>query len=227
MSKKEILKGLADAIIQLDDEKMMKLLKEGLKEGLSPSDMINDGLGAGLTVLGEGFANKSRFLSDLMVSGEWMSQAVEFLRPEMEKGKKKGAKEEVMVIGTVEGDLHDIGRKIVAATFTGAGYRVVDIGGNCSGAQFVKAVKENNATVVGASAILSPVKPYCEVINKALVDAGLRDKVIYIIGGWLMTQLWSDKVGADAYGDTHLDALKKVEAIKSGELKKLKDRVKK
>jgi len=118
-----------------------------------------------------------------------------------------------MVIGTVEGDLHTIGKRIVSAVFTGAGYRVVDIGEDMPAEAFVKAAKEHKATVVGASAILGPVKPYCKVINDALVDAGIRDDVIYTIGGWGMTQDWTDEVGADCFGVNAIDALNKVQVI--------------
>ena len=87
--------------------------------------------------------------------------------------------------------------------------------------------KEYKATVVGASAIIGPVKSYCKVINNALVDAGIRDNVIYIIGGWGMTQDWSDNVGADCFGVNAIDAIHKIKMIRAGELPKLKDRQKK
>ncbi len=223
MSKKEILEKLKNAIIDLADEDVNRLIKEGLEAGLSPAEIINQGLGAGLTILGEGFANAERFMSELMISGQIMTDAVEMLRPVMEKsGRQTG---DTMVIGTVQNDLHDIGRKIVAAMFTGVGYTVIDIGGDAAASEFVKAAKEHKAVIVGASAILTPVMPYCKVINDALVDAGIRDKVIYIVGGSNMTQQWSDDVGADCYGQTAIDAVHKIKMIRAGELPKLKKRL--
>jgi len=147
-----------------------------------------------------------------VLAGEIMNDAMEILRPAIESsgGKSLG---DTMVIGTVEGDLHTIGKRIVSAVFTGAGYRVVDIGEDMPAEEFVKAAKEHKATVVGASAILGPVKPYCKVINDALVDAGIRDDVIYAIGGWGMTQDWTDEVGADCFGVNAIDALNKVQVI--------------
>ncbi|TAK27653.1 MAG: dimethylamine corrinoid protein 3 [Chloroflexota bacterium] len=118
-----------------------------------------------------------------------------------------------MVIGTVEGDEHCVGKRVVASVFTGAGYYVIDIGENQPASAFVKAAKENNAKLVGASAILGPQKPYCKVIHDALVEAGIRDKLLFIIGGWGMTQEWCDRVHADAYGDTANEALAKVKEI--------------
>lgn len=91
---------------------------------------------------------------------------------------------------------------------------MVDIGENQPAEEFVKAAKEHNALVVGASAILGPLKPYCKVVNQALIDAGIRDDVIYIIGGWGMTQEWCDDVGADAFGENAVDAISKVKVIR-------------
>jgi methylmalonyl-CoA mutase cobalamin-binding domain/chain len=120
---------------------------------------------------------------------------------------------DTMVIGTVDGDIHNVGKRVVGAVFTGAGYHVIDIGENQPASAFVKAAKEHNAKIVGASAILGPQKPYCKVIHDALVEAGIRDTVLYIIGGWGMTQEWCDRVHADAYGDTAFEALDKVNEL--------------
>ena len=225
MLREEILGKLKDAIIELEDEEVNRLLKEGLQAGLSPMEMITDGLSSGLTLIGEGFESGERFMSDLVIAGEIMTEATETLRPAIEAGGKPLG--DIMVIGTVEGDQHNIGKRIVAAIFTGAGYKVIDIGENMAANAFVDATREYKPTIVGASAIIGPVKPYCKVINDALVDAGIRDDVIYIVGGWGMTQDWSDNVGADCYGEHSLDALHKVKMIRVGELPKLKDRLRK
>jgi dimethylamine corrinoid protein len=222
MSKADILERLKQAIIELQEDEVPKLLKEGLEMGVAPLELIMDGLSPGLTFIGEAFEKQQAFMSDLVIAGEIMNDAVEMLRPVMEAGGE--FKGETMVIGTVEGDQHNIGKRIVSAVFTGAGYRVVDIGENMPADEFVKAAKDLNATIVGASAILSPSKTYCKVIHEALVDAGIRDKVIYIIGGWNMTQEWCDALGADCYGENAIDALHKVSMIRAGELSMLRMR---
>jgi len=184
MSKEEILAGLKQAMTDLDEKSIHKLLKGGLEEGLAPIDMIMVGLSPGLTVIGEGFETGERFMADMVIAGELMNDAMPILRPAIEAGASDNQSfGDTLVIGTVEGDDHDIGKRIVSSLFLGAGYRVIDIGENQPAEEFVKAAKEHNAGVVGASAILGPLKPYCKVINQALVDAGIRDKVIYIIGG--------------------------------------------
>ncbi len=218
MSRENILVKLKEAIGDLNDKEVLSLIDKGLKSGLTPMEIISEGLSPGLNIIGVGFETGERFMSDLVLAGEIMTQATETLRPVMEaSGKSLG---DIMVIGTVEGDQHFIGKRIVSATFAGAGYKVIDIGENLPASVFVDAAKKYKPTVVGASAILSPVKAYCKVINQALIDAGIRDNVIYIIGGWGMSQEWSDSVGADCYGENAVAALNKVKAIKAGEVAK-------
>jgi len=148
---------------------------------------------------------------------------MEMLVPEIQKDG--GQTLDTMVIGTIQGDTHNIGKRIVGAMFIAQGYNVIDIGENQPASAFVEAIKKHKAKVVGASAILSPLKPYCKVINDALVDAGIRDDVIYIIGGWTMTQEASDEFGADCFGEDVVDAIHKVRLIRAGELPKLRDRL--
>lgn len=223
MSKTEILEKLKDAISDLDEDLVNNLLKEGLDERIAPMEMIIDGLSPGLNIIGQGFETGEKFMSDLVIAGEIMTEATEMLRPAIQAGGQTLG--ETMVIGTVEGDEHYIGKRIVSAIFTGAGYRVIDIGENMSAKAFADAAKEYKPSVVGASAIIGPVKPYCKVVNDALVDAGIRNDVIYIVGGWGMTQDWSDSVGADCFGENALDALNKIKMILSGEFLKLNERL--
>jgi methanogenic corrinoid protein MtbC1 len=227
MSKERILDDLKQAMVDLDEDSIHKLLNDALQASLSPMDIIMDGLSPGLTVIGEGFETGERFMADLVIAGEIMNDAMPILRPAIEAGAGGQSISDTMVIGTVEGDDHNIGKRIVSAMFSGAGYRVVDIGENMPASGFVKAVVQHKPIVIGASAILGPLKPYCKVINDALIDAGLRDGVIYIIGGWGMTQEWCDDVGADAFGENAIDAVRKVKLIRTGELPKIKERIKK
>ncbi len=213
MSKAQILERLTEAIVDIDDDAVMKLIDEGLEAGLGPLEILTEGLQPGLTIIGEGFDKHTRFTSDLVLAGELMNDAMVKLRPLMEADASGSG--DVMVIGTVDGDIHNVGKRVVGAVFTGAGYHVIDIGENQPASEFVKAAKEYNARIVGASAILGPQKPYCKVVHDALVEAGIRDKVLYIIGGWGMTQEWCDRVHADAYGDTAYEALDKVKALLS------------
>ena len=229
MAKGEIYKKLKEAICDLDDDKVKELIQESIDAGLAPLEVIVEGISPGLTIIGDEYAAKNRFMSDLMIAGQIMNDAMERLLPTTDveasvAHRKPG--EHVMVIGTVQGDLHNIGKRIVSAFFAGAGIKAIDIGEDKSADEFVKAINKYKPTIVGASAIIGPVTPYCKVIHKAMVDAGVRDDVIYICGGWGMTPEWCDKVGADAYGKNAFEALDKVKLLLAGELPKWRDRVK-
>jgi dimethylamine corrinoid protein len=223
MSKNEILEKLEAAINNLDDDEVNRLLEEGLEVGVPPMEMVLNGLNPGLTIIGEGFAKAERFMSDLVLAGDIMTAAMDILGPALEKGGE--ATGDTMVIGTVEGDLHNIGKRIVSAVFTGGGYKVVDIGEDQPASEFVKAAKELKACVVGAHATINPVKPYCKVIHEALAEAGIRDDMLFIIGGWEMTQEWCDEVGADAFGSNALEGLGKTKMLRAGELPTWKKRM--
>lgn len=229
MSKEEVLQSLKIAMIDLDEDKIPGLLKQGADLGVEPMELILNGLGPGLKVVGDEYAAKKRFMSDLMISGQLMNEAMEMLLPSVDVDKDIANRKPgdlVMVIGTVEGDLHDLGKKIVTAFFAGYGIKSIDIGLNKSADSFIEAIRKYKPDIVGASAIIGPVTPYCGVIHKAMVDAGVRDDVIYITGGWNMTSEWCDIIGADTYGEDAEDGLKKVKLLLAGELPKWKDRVK-
>lgn len=213
------------AIINLEDDTVASLVSEAVKAGLTPMEIIIDGLNPGLAIIGDLYEKKERFMSDLMVAGQIMSDTVEVLLP---AGKMaEDGTGDIMIIGTVQGDLHTVGKKIVAAVFSGAGYRAIDIGEDVSAANFVKAAKEYKAKIIGASAIIGPSIPYCKVIHDALTKAGIRDDVIFLTGGFSMTDEWCDEVGADAFGSNALDGLRKAQKLLVGELPRWKDRVKK
>jgi len=229
MAKEEIYQKLEEAMYNLDDGQVAVLIEEGSQAGLAPLEIILDGLGPGLTKIGDEFAANERFMSDLMIAGEIMNETMGKLLPNVDIEKDIANRKPgdlVMVIGTVEGDLHDLGKRIVTAFFAGAGIKAIDIGENKSADAFIEAIQKYKPTIVGASAIIGPVTPYCKVINKAMVDAGVRDDVIYITGGWDMSPEWCDQVGADAYGETAQEGLDKVKLLLAGELPKWKDRVK-
>ncbi|MFC2009688.1 B12-binding domain-containing protein [Chloroflexota bacterium] len=229
MSEKEFYNKLKEAMCELDGDKVDELVQEGMDAGITSLEIIMEGLSPGLTIIGDEYAAKERFMVDLAMAGHIMNEAMEKLMPtadvEASIAQRKPG-EYVMVMGTVQGDLHNIGKRIVSAFLSGAGIKVIDIGEDKSADEFVEAIIKYDATIVGASAIIGPVTPYCKVIHNAMVDAGLRDKVIYICGGWGMTREWCDEVGADTFGDDHLEALNNIKLLMAGEIPKWKDRVK-
>jgi len=227
MANEEILEKLKEAIIDLDDDLVAQLVQECMDAKIPALDVIVKGLSPGLTIIGDEYEANDRFMSDLMISGQIMNDAMEKLLPTADVEASilnRKPDEKVMIIGTVEGDLHNVGKRIVSAFFSGAGIKSIDIGENKSADDFVAAVKKYKPDIVGASAIIGPVTPYCGVIHKAMVDAGVRDEVIYITGGWGMTPEWCDEIGADTYGETAFEALDKVKSLLSGKMERWVER---
>ena len=227
MANEAIFEELKEAIIDLDDDLVAQLVKKCVDSKISALDVIVNGLSPGLTIIGDEYEANDRFMSDLMISGQIMNDAMETLLPTADVEASilnRKPEDKVMVIGTVEGDLHNVGKRIVSAFFSGAGIKSIDIGENKSADDFVAAIKKYKPDIVGASAIIGPVTPYCGVIHKAMVEAGVRDDVIYITGGWGMTPEWCDEVGADTFGESAFDALEKVKQIFDGKMARWVDR---
>ncbi len=227
MANEEILEKLKEAIIDLDDDLVAQLVQECMDAKIPALDVIVKGLSPGLTIIGDEYEANDRFMSDLMISGQIMNDAMEKLLPTADVEASimnRKPEDKVMIIGTVEGDLHNVGKRIVSAFFSGAGIKSIDIGENKSADDFVAAIKKYKPDIVGASAIIGPVTPYCGVIHKAMVEAGVRDDVIYITGGWGMTPEWCDEIGADTYGETAFEALEKVKALMAGKMERWVER---
>ncbi len=206
MSKEEILNKLAQAVIDGEPEEAEKLAKQALAEGLDPLVCINEGLTVGMDRVGELFASGEYFLPDLIIGGEAMKAALAVLEPALTSGQEREVLGRV-VLGTVEGDLHEIGKTLVGTMLTANGFEVTDIGIDKPAADFVAAVKETNADLVGASALLTTTMLQQQKVIEALEEAGLRDQVKVMVGGAPVTQSWADKIGADGYAEDAIAAV--------------------
>jgi 5-methyltetrahydrofolate--homocysteine methyltransferase len=205
-SQEEILSKLTQAVIDGEPEDAAELARQALDEGLDPLTCINEGLTPGIDRVGELFASGEYYLPDLIIGGEAMKEALAILEPALSGSQEREVLGRV-VLGTVEGDLHEIGKTLVGTMLTANGFQVTDIGIDQSAADFVAAVKETNATVVGASALLTTTMPAQQKIVEALAEAGLRDRVKVMVGGAPVTQSWAEKVGADGYAEDAISAV--------------------
>jgi 5-methyltetrahydrofolate--homocysteine methyltransferase len=202
------LKALADAIIKGDHNASMEITKSALAEGTAAKDVLNDGLIAGMDVVGARFKKNEVYIPEVLISARAMKMAMEILEPELVKaGVKPIAK---FMIGTVVGDLHDIGKNLVAMMMKGAGFEVVDIGIDVSVDDYVEKAKASGAQLVGMSALLTTTMPALEKTLQALKDAGVTAKIM--VGGAPVTQGYADKIGADGYA---ADAASAVDVAKS------------
>jgi len=202
----ELFDKLTQAVIDGEPEDAEELAKQALDQGLDPLACINEGLTKGIDKVGELFASGEYFLPDLIIGGEAMKAALAVLEPALAENQEREVAGRV-VLGTVEGDLHEIGKTLVGTMLTANGFLVIDIGVDKPAADFVAAVKEANATLVGASALLTTTMPEQQKIVEALEEAGLRGQVKVMVGGAPVTQNWADKIGADGYAENAIAAV--------------------
>lgn len=206
MTESELLAKLAEAVEAGEPEDATELARQALEMGLDPLTCINQGLTPGITRVGETFSRGDAFLPDLILGGEAMKSALEILEPAMLEDQQREVVAHV-VLGTVKGDLHEIGKTLVATMLTANGFQVTDIGIDQSADNFIKAIKETGAELVGMSALLTTTMQQQQTIINAILDAGLRDQVKVMVGGAPVTQSWAEKIGADGYAEDAISAI--------------------
>ena len=200
------MQAMADAIIGGKREEAVELVKAALAEGVEPQTILNEGLIAGMNVVGRKFKNNEFYVPEVLIAARAMSNhkeaetrpgAMEILKPYLEEAGVEPIGKVVM--GTVKGDLHDIGKNLVAMMLKGAGFDVIDLKIDVSAEKFVQAARENNAKLIGLSALLTTTMPHMKAVVEGVREAGLDDVKI-MIGGAPVTQAYADEIGADGYG---------------------------
>jgi len=192
-----VLSEIAQAVIDGDEQQAPKLVEQALSDGVAAKAVLQDGLLAGMTEVGRRFRDGEFFIPEVLIAAEAMKTGMEALRPQL---VAQGVKAEVTaVIGTVRGDLHDIGKNLVATMLEGAGFEVVDLGVDVSADKFVEACQQRSVQLVGMSALLTTTMPEMEIAIKQL-RGKLDPPPAIIIGGAPVTQAYADQIGADGYG---------------------------
>jgi 5-methyltetrahydrofolate--homocysteine methyltransferase len=202
----EIYGKLAQAVIDGEPEDAEEVAREALDQGLDALACINEGLSPGIDRVGELFATGEYFLPDLIMGGDAMKAALTILEPALATDQEREMLGRV-VLGTVEGDLHEIGKTLVGTMLTANGFHVTDIGIDKPVAEFVLAVKEFRATLVGASALLTTTMLQQQKLIEGLEEAGLRDQVKVMIGGAPVTETWAEQIGADGFAEDAISAV--------------------
>ncbi|NQU30789.1 MAG: corrinoid protein [Anaerolineae bacterium] len=202
----EMYKKLAQAVIDGEGDDAEALARQALDQGLDPLACITNGLTKGIQQVGELFASGEYYLPELIISADTMKVAMDILEPALAGGQEREVVGRV-VIGTVEGDLHEIGKTLVGTMLSANGFQVTDIGVDKTAAEFIEAVKENNATIVGASALLTTTMLQQKKIIEALDEAGLKNQVKVMVGGAPVTQSYADQIGADGYAEDAISAV--------------------
>ena len=202
---------LQQALIAGDAGAVSALTQALLATGSSAREILDEALLPGMEVVGERMRSGDCFIPEVLLSARVMQGALDLLRPHMAAGDEAGGG--VVVIGTVEGDLHDIGKNLVAMLLQGAGFTVVNLGAGVTAAQFVSAVKEHRPQILGMSALLTTTLPHIGETIEALKDEGLRESLKVMVGGAPVTQAWADEVGADGYGANAGMAVERAKAL--------------
>ncbi|MGL4648563.1 MAG: corrinoid protein [Caldilineaceae bacterium] len=209
--------SLEDLWLQMQDdlydgvkEEIPVQVAEALGRGLTPQTVLDSGLVAGMDIVGVDFRDGILFVPEVLMAANAMKAGMEVLRPLLvETGVQRIGK---MVVGTVKGDIHDIGKNLVAMMMEGAGFEVINLGINCDADKFLAAIKEHQPDIIGMSALLTTTMPYMKVVVDALGEEGIREQIYVMVGGAPVTENFARDVGADAYGR---DAAVSVEIAKS------------
>ena len=194
-----ILSEISTALQSGRKKLVVQYVQQALDEGFSPAQILGEGLLPGMDAVGVKFRANEIFVPEVLVAARAMNAGTELLKPLMAEGDT--ASKGKMVLGTVKGDLHDIGKNLVKMMCEGKGLQVIDLGVDVSPEQFVQAAIEHDADVIGLSALLTTTMPVMAEVVKAVEAAGLRDKVKIMVGGAPVTQEYCDSIGADCYTD--------------------------
>jgi len=191
------LQALADALIKGDRNKVVELTKKAIEEGVAPQQILEQGLIAGMSVVGRRFKANEVYVPEVLIAARAMKGGMEILQPALSKAGVQPVA--TVVLGTVKGDLHDIGKNLVGMMLTGGGLKVVDIGTDVPAEKFVEACKANNAKLCAMSALLTTTMPQMKEVVKVIKASGIQVKTM--VGGAPVTQSFADEIGADGYSD--------------------------
>lgn len=207
----DILKEISASLQQGDDKKVYALTKQAIEEKISPKEILDKGLIGGMNIVGEKYKAHEIFLPEVLMSAKAMYAGMDLLRPLfIKEGMPSLGK---VVIGSVLGDLHDIGKNLVAIMLKGAGFEVIDLGNNISPETFVERAKEENADVIGMSALLTTTMPVMKNVVDLVKKEGFGNRIKTIIGGAPVTEDFAQQIGADAYGYDSSDAVESVKKL--------------
>jgi trimethylamine corrinoid protein len=205
--KSEILKKLRESVIKGDKEAAKKAVEESLSLGVNPLVALNEGLVKGILEVGERFGRLEIFLTELILSAETMQAAIEVLKPKMTAEEISEIKLGKVILGTVEKDIHDIGKNLVGTMLAAGGFEVYDIGTDAPAKKFIEKAEEVEADIIAASTLMTTTRPYQRDIINLLKDMGLRDKYKVMVGGGAVTPEWTEEIGADAWAKDAMEAV--------------------
>jgi trimethylamine corrinoid protein len=195
------------AIIDGDEELCASLAQKAIDESIDPAEAIDKGFAKGMRVLGDRFESGECFLPELLTAEDAMNAAMEILQPKIKESQAQKEKLGKVVIGTIQGDVHDIGKNIVKLFMSVAGFDVIDVGRDVPVRTFIKTAQKENADIIAASALMTTTMVYMPELIKQLKELGIREQFKVMIGGAPVIKSWAQEVGSDGYGLTGKEAV--------------------
>ena len=203
----DIFEEIEQAIIDGDEKSCASLAQKTIDEGIDPIEAIEKGYAKGMRVVGERFESGECFLPALLLAEDAMNAAMEILKPKIEESKAHKEKKGKVVIGTIQGDVHDIGKNIVKLFMSVAGFEVIDVGRDVPVRAFIQTAQKENADIIAASTLMTTTMVYMPELIKQLKELGLREQYKVMLGGAPVIKSWAQEVGSDGYGLTAKEAV--------------------
>lgn len=213
MDKKQLMENIVRSIIDGDQVKAQEYAREALNINIDPLEVVESGFSRGMAIVGESFERGESYLPELLMAAATFNAAMEILEPEIEAQNKEIAKAGTVLLGTVKGDVHDLGKNIVAMVLETNGFSVVDIGVDVPSLNFIEEAKNVKADVIALSSLMTTTMPAQREIIEILKEKNLRDEYFVIVGGGPVSEEWSEKIGADGFGKTAVDAVELIKRL--------------
>jgi 5-methyltetrahydrofolate--homocysteine methyltransferase len=210
----EILSEIKNHLVGGNKEGVLAGVRTFLEQGFGPQQILQEALIPGMSRVGEKMASKEMFIPEVLVSAMVMKDALEIIKPLL--GKDEMTQKGTIILGTVKGDIHDIGKNLVGFMLEGAGFRIIDLGVNIPPEKFTEAVKQHNPEIVGMSAMLTTTMPEMGVVIRTLKERGVRERVRVIVGGAAVSPSFASEIGADGYAEDAGSAVREIEKLLAG-----------
>jgi len=203
----DLLEQIITNLVGGEPDETVELTRQAIEAGLEPLTIINQGLVPGMNIVGDKYQSGEYFLPHLLIAANGMQQAMELLEPELHAREQAVEAAGTVVIGTVKGDIHEIGKSLVATMLSASGFQVYDLGADVPAGAFIAKVKETGANLLGLSALLTTTMTVQRDVIEALAEAGIREQVKVMVGGAPASQEWTDSIGADGYAEDAVAAV--------------------
>lgn len=217
MNSTQILENLKDAMVQIDVGSVVKLTQDTLAQNINPLDVIEKGLSPGMLFIGDKFNRGECYLPELIRAAETFNKAMELLEPEIMKRGEKQTSSGIVVLGTVKGDIHSIGKDILGMLLKTRGFEIHDLGVDVASSAFLNKAEEHSADIIAMSSLLTTTMPGQKEVIDLLKDKMLREKYIVMVGGGPVNQNWAGEIEADGYADTAEEAVRLAEELISAQ----------